>query len=311
MINIKKLINLYFINFIKKLKSTNYDNTNKNRLRSNLFSIFIIISSVLFLLGLLGLIFVKTNSIGNYFKEQVVIGIYFEENTNEIQIKQLEKLLTLNQSLAGIEYISKEDAVEIFTQEIGEDFTTFLGFNPLLSSLNINYKGEEFDTESVDNFILNLKNNYDFIESVKYDKPLIDLLNSNFKKIGIWIITLGIVFLIICYLLINNSIKLSIYSKRHIIKTMQLVGATKRFIRLPFIITYLKLGLLSSIFSISLLFILIYQINIRFKELELLKDTNDIIIVLTFTLVFGMLTSIISSYLVTQKYLNLKTSEQI
>ncbi len=311
MINIKKLINLYFINFIIKLKSTNYENINKNRLRSNLFSIFIIISSVLFLLGLLSLIFVKTNSIGNYFKEQLVIGIYFEENVNDIQIKQLEKLLTLNQSLVRIEYISKENAVEIFTQEIGEDFTTFLGFNPLLSSLNINYKGEDFDTESVDNFILNLQNNYDFIESVEYDKPLIDLLNSNFKKIGIWIIKLGIVFLIICYLLINNSIKLSIYSKRHIIKTMQLVGATKRFIRIPFIITYFKLGLLSSFFSISLLFILIYQINTRFKELELLKDTNDINMVLTFTLIFGILTSVISSYLVTQKYLNLKTDEQL
>ena len=311
MINIKKLINLYFINFIIKLKSTNYDNINKNRLRSNLFSIFIIISSVLFLLGLLSLIFVKTNSIGNYFKEQVVIGIYFQENTNDIQIKQLEKLLALNQSLVSIKYISKADAVEIFTQEIGEDFTTFLGFNPLLSSLNINYKGEEFDTESVDNFILNLKNNYDFIESVEYDKPLIDLLNSNFNKIGMWVITLGIVFLIICYLLINNSIRLSIYSKRHIIKTMQLVGATKRFIRLPFIITYFKLGLLSSFFSISLLFILIYQINIRFQELELLKDSSDIIMVLVFTLIFGILASVISSYLVTQKYLNLKTSEQL
>jgi len=293
------------------LKSTNYDNINKNRLRSNLFSIFIIISSVLFLLGLLGLIFVKTNNIGNYFKEQVVIGIYFDENTNDIQIKQLEKLLTLNQSLAEIKYISKADAIEIFTEEIGEDFTTFLGFNPLLSSLNINYKGEEFDSKSVDNFILNLKNNYDFIESVEYDKPLIDLLNSNFKKIGIWIITLGIVFLVICYLLINNSIKLSIYSKRHIIKTMQLVGATKRFIRFPFIITYLKLGLISSFFSISLLFILIYQINIRFKELELLKDFGDIIMVLIFTLIFGILSSVISSYLVTQKYLNLKTREQL
>ncbi|MED5269405.1 MAG: permease-like cell division protein FtsX [Bacteroidota bacterium] len=293
------------------MKSTNYDNINKNRLRSNLFSIFIIISSVLFLLGLLSLIFVKTNSIGNYFKEQVVIGIYFQENTNDIQIKQLEKLLTLNQSLVSIKYISKADAVEIFTQEIGEDFTTFLGFNPLLSSLNINYKGEEFDTESVDNFILNLKNNYDFIESVEYDKPLIDLLNSNFNKIGMWVITLGIVFLIICYLLINNSIRLSIYSKRHIIKTMQLVGATKRFIRLPFIITYFKLGLLSSFFSISLLFILIYQINIRFQELELLKDSSDIIMVLVFTLMFGILASVISSYLVTQKYLNLKTSEQL
>jgi len=293
------------------LKSTNYDNINKNRLRSNLFSIFIIISSVLFLLGLLGLIFVKTNNIGNYFKEQVVIGIYFDENTNDIQIKQLEKLLTLNQSLAEIKYISKADAIEIFTEEIGEDFTTFLGFNPLLSSLNINYKGEEFDSKSVDNFILNLKNNYDFIESVEYDKPLIDLLNSNFKKIGIWIITLGIVFLVICYLLINNSIKLSIYSKRHIIKTMQLVGATKRFIRFPFIITYLKLGLISSFFSISLLFILIYQINIRFKELELLKDSGDIIMVLIFTLIFGILSSVISSYLVTQKYLNLKTREKL
>ena len=284
---------------------------NKNRLRSNLFSIFIIISSVLFLLGLLGLIFVKTNNIGNYFKEQVVIGIYFDENTNDIQIKQLEKLLTLNQSLAEIKYISKADAIEIFTEEIGEDFTTFLGFNPLLSSLNINYKGEEFDSKSVDNFILNLKNNYDFIESVEYDKPLIDLLNSNFKKIGIWIITLGIVFLVICYLLINNSIKLSIYSKRHIIKTMQLVGATKRFIRFPFIITYLKLGLISSFFSILLLFILIYQINIRFKELELLKDSGDIIMVLIFTLIFGILSSVISSYLVTQKYLNLKTREKL
>ena len=293
------------------MKSTNYDNINKNRLRSNLFSIFIIISSVLFLLGLLSLIFVKTNSIGNYFKEQVVIGIYFEEDTNDIQIKQLEKLLTLNQNLAEISYVSKDDAVEIFTQEIGEDFTTFLGYNPLLSSLNINYKGEEFDTETVDNFISGLKNNYDFIESVEYDKPLIDLLNSNFKKIGIWVVALGIVFLIICYLLINNSIKLSIYSKRHIIKTMQLVGATKKFIRFPFIITYFKLGLLSSVFSMSLLFILIYQINNRFKELELLKDSNDIIIVLVFTLMFGVLTSVISSYFVTQKYLNLKTSEHL
>jgi len=293
------------------LKSTNYDKINKNRLRSNLFSIFIIISSVLFLLGLLSLIFVKINSIGNYFKEQVVIGIYFDENTNDVQIKQLEKILTLNESLAAIKYISKTDAVEIFTEEIGEDFTTFLGFNPLLSSLNVNYKGEYFDSESVDNFILSLKNNYDFIESIEYDKPLIDLLNSNFKKIGIWIIALGIVFLIISYLLINNSIKLSIYSKRHIIKTMQLVGATKRFIRLPFIITYFKLGLISSFFSISLLFILIYQINIRFQELELLKDSNDIIIVLIFTLIFGILTSVISSYLVTQRYLNLKTTEQL
>ena len=293
------------------MKSTNYDNINKNRLRSNLFSIFIIISSVLFLLGLLGLIFVKTNSIGNYFKEQVVIGVYFNEDTNDFQIKQLEKLLTLNQSLASIEYISKEDAVEVFTDEIGEDFTTFLGFNPLLSSLNINYRGENFDTETVDSFILNLKNNYDFIESVEYDKPLIELLNSNFKKIGIWIIALGIVFLIICYLLINNSIKLSVYSKRHIIKTMQLVGATKRFIRFPFIITYLKLGLLSSIFSISLLFIVIYQVNIRFQDLEILKDSSDIIMVFIFTLIFGILTSVISSYLVTQKYLNLKTTEQL
>ncbi len=293
------------------MKSTNSDNINKNRLRSNLFSIFIIISSVLFLLGLLGLILAKTNSIGNYFKEQVVIGIYFDEDANDFQIKQLEKLLTLNQSLAAIQYISKEDAVEAFTDEIGEDFTTFLGFNPLLSSLNINYRGENFDTEAVDSFILNLKNNYDFIESVEYDKPLIELLNSNFKKIGIWIIALGIVFLIICYLLINNSIKLSIYSKRHIIKTMQLVGATKRFIRFPFIITYLKLGLLASIFSITLLFIVIYQVNIRFQELEILKDSNDIIMVLIFTLIFGILTSVISSYLVTQKYLNLKTTEQL
>ena len=293
------------------MKSTNYDNINKNRLRSNLFSIFIIISSVLFLLGLLGLIFVKTNSIGNYFKEQVVIGVYFNEDTNDFQIKQLEKLLTLNQSVAAIEYISKEDAVEVFTDEIGEDFTTFLGFNPLLSSLNINYRGENFDAETVDSFILNLKNNYDFIKSVEYDKPLIELLNSNFKKIGIWIIALGIVFLIICYLLINNSIKLSVYSKRHIIKTMQLVGATKRFIRFPFIITYLKLGLLSSIFSISLLFIVIYQVNIRFQDLEILKDSSDVIMVFIFTLIFGILTSGISSYLVTQKYLNLKTTEQL
>ena len=92
---------------------------------------------------------------------------------------------------------------------------------------------------------------------------------------------------------------------------MQLVGATKRFIRFPFIITYLKLGLLASIFSITLLFIVIYQVNIRFQGLEILKDSNDIIMVLIFTLIFGILTSVISSYLVTQKYLNLKTTEQL
>ena len=151
------------------MKSTNYDKISKNRLRGNLFSIFIIISSVLFLLGLLSLIFVKTNSIGNYFKEQVVIGVYFDKNTNDIQIKQLEKLLTLNQNIVRIEYMSPQDAAENFTEEIGEDFTTFLGFNPLSSSLNINFKGEfiekintPFDILYFENKIISLQAKYEF-----------------------------------------------------------------------------------------------------------------------------------------------------
>ena len=194
---------------------------------------------------------------------------------------------------------------EVFSKEIGEEFVGFLGYNPLLDAISVQLYSDKIDIYSIENFIQNL-NNFEFIEEVEYDKPLVDALNTNFEKIGLWILILSIIFFITSFILINNSIKISIYSKRETIKTMQLVGATSRFIRKPFIWTYIKISFISSITSLLLLVILITQLSNQIEEIDFFAKINDLVILFCFILFFGISTSLISSFFITQRYLKLK-----
>ena len=285
-----------FKNSYQRKKSTN-----------NLISLFVINTIVLFFLSVVILTYLKSSSIENYFKENVTVSIYLKNSSRDSDIKQINKFLNLNENVKSIEFISKEDAAELFTTEIGEEFVGFLGYNPLLDLISVRLFGDKIDIYNIEEFIESL-NNFEFIEEIEYDKPLVESLVNNFKKIGVLIIITSFLFFITSFILINNSIKISIYSKRDIIKTMQLVGATKSFIRRPFIASYVRIGFYSSIISLILLFISLYQASFELDDIDFFSNITDIIILVSFIILFGIFTSYISSYFITQKYLKLKIS---
>lgn len=275
------------------------------KVRSNLISIFLINTVVLFTLSLIGFIYLKSTSVESYFKENVLVNIYLKNNTKDFENKQLIKFLNLNDDVKQITYLSKEDAAKTFSKEIGEEFVGFLGYNPLLDAISVQLYSDKIDVYSIEKFIENI-NNFEFIEEVEYDKPLVNALNTNFEKMGLWIFILSVIFFLTSFILINNSIKISIYSKREIIKTMQLVGATSKFIRKPFIWTYVRIGFLSSIASLILLVITILQLSFQIEEIDLFTKINDLIILICFIIFYGISSSFISSFFITQRYLKLK-----
>ena len=279
----------------------------RKKATNNLISLFVINTIVLFFLSIALFTYLKSSSIENYFKENVTVNIYLKNSSRDNDVKQINKFLNLNENVKSIEFISKEDAAELFTNEIGEEFVGFLGYNPLLDLISVRLFGDKIDIYNIEEFIESL-DNFEFIEEVEYDKPLVESLVNNFERIGVLIIIISVLFFITSFILINNSIKISIYSKRDIIKTMQLVGATKSFIRRPFIASYVRIGFYSSIISLILLFISLSKASFELDEIDFFSNTKDNIILVSFIILFGIFTSYISSYFMTQKYLKLKIS---
>ena len=279
----------------------------RKKATNNLISLFVINTIVLFFLSIALFTYLKSSSIENYFKENVTVNIYLKNSSRDNDVKQINKFLNLNENVKSIEFISKEDAAELFTNEIGEEFVGFLGYNPLLDLISVRLFGDKIDIYNIEEFIESL-DNFEFIEEVEYDKPLVESLVNNFERIGVLIIIISVLFFITSFILINNSIKISIYSKRDTIKTMQLVGATKSFIRRPFIASYVRIGFYSSIVSLILLFTSLFQASFELDEIDFFSNINDIIILVSFIILFGIFTSYISSYFMTQKYLKLKIS---
>ena len=255
----------------------------------------------------MGFLYLKTSSIENYFKENILINIYLKNSSKAIEYNQLAKFLNLSDDVKEINFISKEDAANEFSKEIGEEFVGFIGYNPLLDLVSVKLYGDKIDVSKIESFIKSLMS-FSFIEEIDYDKPLVEILNKNFNKIGLWIILLCIVSFAASFILISNSIKISIYSKKDIIKTMQLVGATGKFIRKPFILTYLKISIFSSIFSLLILFSIVYYLSIEIDEIDFFSNFNDIVFLTLFTIMFGIFSSFVSSYFITQRYLKLKIS---
>ena len=207
--------------------STSFEKHQKRRLISSYFSVVTSITLVLFLLGMLGLLVLNAKSISDNFKEQVVLTIYLEDTSKGVEIKQLEKSLTFSQYVKQTEFVSKESAADFMKLEYGEDFLDDIGYNPLKNSIQVNLKADYVTARRLDSISESiLKKN--FVEDIKYDKDLVSLMNSNVKKISFWILIISVIFTAIAVLLINSSIRLAVYSKRFSIKTMQIVGATKK-----------------------------------------------------------------------------------
>ena len=288
--------------------ASSFEKYQKRRLISSYFSVVMSIALVLFLLGLLGLLVLNTKKVADYFKETISVGVYFKDNAKEVEMKQLEKTLSLADYTKSIDFLSKEDAAEAFSKDLGENFVEYLGENPLQNSIDLHLNADFVSAASVEEIATEISAK-GFVDEVTYDKPLISLLNDNIKKISLWVLVISAIFTLIAVLLINSSIRLSVYAKRFTIKTMQMVGATKRFIRRPFVWKSVKLGILGSIVALLGMGVVLYYSNKTFPELELLEDPIWLTVVFVGVFLIGVLITWISTFLATQRFLNLRTDE--
>ena len=279
-------------------------NIKNRRLFTSYVSITVIMSIVLFLFGFFGILFISSNSIANSFKEDFSVSIFFKENAKKIEIIQLQNELLMSSYIQKLKYISKDDALLIMKEEYGQDFIQELGFNPLVNSIDINLKSEFVEASSLDSIsaIISKKK---YVDEITYDKNLINSINNNIRRVSLWLMPSIMILSIITFLVINSSIRLSIYSNRQLIKTMQLVGATKSFIRRPFIRTNILLSIISSLISISILILLIYYIDSNISFVENIK-LQSLIMLFIIIISLGLIISYISTFLATQNILKIK-----
>ena len=288
--------------------SSSFEKYQKRRLISSYFSVVISIALVLFLLGLLGLLVLNTKKIADHFKEQIALTIYLKDTAKEVEITQLNKSLALAEYTKSTTYVTKEEAAEAHSKEIGEDFMEFLGYNPLQNSIDVYFKADYITSGEIDDIAEELTAK-SFVDEVVYDKPLISLLNENVTKISFWILVISAIFTFIAVLLINSSIRLSVYSKRFTIKTMQMVGATKRFIRKPFVWQSVKLGMIGAVLALIGMALVLYYMNRSFPELNLLQDVTLLAGLFVGVFILGIIITWFSTFMATQRFLNLKTDE--
>jgi cell division transport system permease protein len=276
----------------------------KRRLIASYFSVVSSTTLVLFVLSILGLVLLNSQSIANYFKEQVTMTVFLVDETKDIERKQLVTTLRLAPFTKTVRFISKESAAAEHSATIGEDFMDFLGYNPLQDALDIGLKADFVTTEVIDS-LGDVMEQKPFISEVIYDRPLIVLLNKNIKRIGFWLLVCSGIFIGIALLLINHSIKLSIYSKRLIIQTMLLVGAKKSFIRRPFVLRYMGLGMLSALFALGGLAGVLLFMNRIMPQISWWDNTFNLGLLAGVVSVCSLIICAMSAYFATRKHLRL------
>lgn len=288
--------------------SKKFDSYQKRRLTSSYISVVISIALVLFMVGVLGLIVLKSTKVANFVKEKVAITLFIKDNVTQKQIKTFRESLLEEEFTKKAVYTSKEQAAKKFSEEIGEDFLQFLGENPLKNGIDIYLKADYVTPEKVAELEERFSKNA-FVADISYDKPLINLLTKNIKRISFWLLVLSSFFGLIAMILINSSIRLSIYSKRFNIKTMQMVGATKSFIRKPFIWRSIKLGLFGAFLALMGLAVVVYYLDQFIPSLEFINDYTTLGIIAGGVILVALIITWISTFFATQRFLNLQTDE--
>jgi cell division transport system permease protein len=288
--------------------SSSYDKFQKRRLISSYFSVVLSVFLVLFLLGMLGLFIINSKKLADDFRENIAMTVFFKNEANDTIIKSFDAELKKAPFAKTFEYVSKDAAAKQHTDIIGEDFVTFLGENPLQNSFDIHLKADYVYRDSIAKVESQLRKN-PMVSDIVYDKQLVNLVNDNIKKVSMWILIISGFFTIIAVLLINSSLRLSIHSNRFIIKTMQMVGATKAFIRKPFVLRSIRLGMIGAGLAILALIGVLIYLESNFPDLGLLDDQLLIALVLISVFGIGVLITWLSTYFATQRFLNLRTDD--
>ncbi|MEJ2904981.1 permease-like cell division protein FtsX [Pedobacter panaciterrae] len=268
---------------------------------STIFSIAL----VLLMLGMLGLILVHAKNLSNYVKENIVLNIIVDEGAKETDVLQFQKELNANPAIKTTQYVNKEMAARNLTNDLGEDFVNFLGYNPLLSTVDVYLKANYANNKSIDTLKASIAKNH-VVKEVIYQSSLIDMVNKNINTIGLIILGFAAILLIISVALINNTIRLAIYSQRFLIKSMQLVGATRSFIRRPFILLAALHGLIAAFIAILILLGILYYAQREIPEIVILRNYTEFGIVLLGLVGVGIFITAISTSFAVSKYLRLK-----
>ncbi len=288
--------------------AVSFEQYQRRRLISSYFSVVFSIFLVLFLLGALGLFVINSEKISNDFKENIPMNVYFKDEANDTLLKAFDTELKNAKYVRSYKFVDKEQAAKNNEDIVGKDFKEFLGFNPLQNSFDIHLKADYVTSAEIRKIEMEIKRN-PLVSDVIYPKELVDLVNENVAKISFWILIISGILAVIAMLLINSSIRISIYSQRFTIKTMQMVGATKSFIRKPFIIRSIILGLIGSLLAIiGLVFVWLY-VDGLFPTLGIAKDIISFVMVAAGVLIIGTIITWISTYFATTRFLNLRTDD--
>jgi cell division transport system permease protein len=280
---------------------------NKRRLRTSFITTVFSISLVLLMIGLLALIILQARKLSDYVKENIGFSVIIRDGVKDTQILELENNLKLEPFVKSTRFITKEEAAADLIKDLGEDFIGFLGYNPLLASIELKLNAAYANNDSL--AVIERELNKEMIvQEVYYQKSLVQVVNENIRKIGYVLIGFSILLLIIAVALINNTIRLAVYSKRLLIRSMQLVGATQHFIRKPFIMTGISQGLYGALIAISILTAIMFFAGRHVPELALLRDTRLFISLYTFVILSGLIISGASTFLAVRKYLRLDSN---
>jgi cell division transport system permease protein len=282
----------------------NDSGTSKTKLRSSYVTLVVSVSLVLFLLGVLGIVLINAKELSDYFRESLSFSVMLDDDAKEADIRMLQKDLDAKHYVKSTEYVSKEEAAAKMKEELGEDFISFLGDNPLPPSIDVYLISSYTKPDSVskiEKYILQ----YPFVKEVFYQESLLFLINENVKKISLFLLVINLFLFLIALTIINNTIRLSIYSRRFLIRTMQLVGATRSFIRRPFIVQSAFHGFIAALIAMLLLMGLLYLIEKEFFLMFTFNSTNLLILLGAAIIVLGILINIISTYFSVNKYLSI------
>lgn len=280
----------------------------KSKLRSSYLTSIISISLVLFLLGLIGLLLLNARKISDHVKENIGFSIILKENIREVDIIRLQKRLDAMAFVKSTDYITKDEAARELQEELGEDFIEFLGYNPLGASIEVRFNARFANPDSIAVIEKEIMN-WEEVSEVFYQKSLVHLVHDNIQKISLIILVFSGLLFLIAVALINNTIRLSVYSKRFLIKTMQLVGATKTFIRKPFLIKSATHGIYAAIIALVLLMGVIYMAQRELLDIISFQDIDILGILFIIVIIMGIILNWISTFFAVNKYLKMRSDD--
>ena len=277
----------------------------KTSLFGSYFTTTLSISMILFLFGLMGLLLINAQRLSDFMKENIGVTLILKDGSKEADVMKLQKTLEAMDYIKSTKFVDKESAAVELKNELGEDFVDFLGFNPLLSSIDVTLYAGYANPDSLATLEKKFLSHPE-IQEVYYQRNLVKQLNSNVKKISFILLALSLLMFIIFAALINNTIRLSIYSKRFLINTMQLVGATQSFIRRPFIAKSALHGIYGGLISCFLFLAIFFSYQKELKSFVDFQNPTSLALLGGGIFVIGILITVISTYLAVNKYLRMR-----